>query len=144
MGFVAPDSNRRNRYGNGSITLGPRDSLEGKLTMEGDLQIFGAVQGELHVSGDISLEDGSTVEAKVEATNVNVRGQLEGDVSARGRLLIAGAGSVTGNVSVARLAVEDGATFNGNISMHAGTGTIEALEEAEPVAVGENSDHSEN
>jgi cytoskeletal protein CcmA (bactofilin family) len=141
---VAPDSNRRNRYGNGSITLGPRDALEGKLTMEGDLQIFGSVQGELRVSGDISLEDGSTVAAKVEATNVNVRGQLEGDVSARGRLLIAGAGSVTGNVSVARLAVEDGATFNGNISMHAGTGTIEALEEAEPVAVGENSDHSEN
>lgn len=139
---MAPESNRRNRYGNGSITLGPRDVLEGKLVMEGDLQIFGTVQGQVEVSGDVSLEDGSTVKASVEASNINVRGSLEGEVMARGRLLIAGSGGVTGNVKVARLAVEDGASFNGNITMHAGTGTIETLEEAEPVAVGENSEHN--
>lgn len=139
---MAPESNRRNRYGNGSITLGPRDSLEGKLVMEGDLQIFGTVQGQVEVSGDVSLEDGSTVKATVEASNISVRGSLEGEVMARGRLLIAGSGGVTGNVRVARLAVEDGASFNGNIAMHAGTGTIETLDEAEPVAVGENSEQS--
>ena len=140
---MAPDTNRRNRYGSGSITLGPRDSLEGKLVLEGDLQIFGNVQGELQISGDVSLEDGSTVRAGVEANNVSVRGTLEGDVLARGRLLIAGSGGVSGNVRVGRLAVEDGATFNGNISMDAG-GSTQAMREAEPVAVGENSEHSEH
>jgi cytoskeletal protein CcmA (bactofilin family) len=96
------------------------------------------------VSGDVSLEDGSTVKASVEAGNISVRGSLEGEIVARGRLLIAGSGGVTGNVRVARLAVEDGAAFNGNITMHAGSGTIETqpLEEAEPVAVGENSEHN--
>jgi cytoskeletal protein CcmA (bactofilin family) len=141
---LAPESNRRNRYGSGSITLGPRDSLEGKLVMEGDLQIFGAVQGQIQASGDVSLEDGSTVLASVEASNVSVRGTLEGDVTARGRLLIAGSGGVTGNVKVARLAVEDGATFNGNITMHAGSAPpVETFEEEEPVAVGENSNHQD-
>jgi cytoskeletal protein CcmA (bactofilin family) len=140
---LAPESNRRNRYGSGSITLGPRDSLEGKLVTDGDLQIFGAAQGQIQASGDVSLEDGSTVLASVDASNVSVRGSLEGDVTARGRLLIAGSGGVSGNVKVARLAVEDGATFNGNITMHAGSGTIETFEQAEPVAVGENSDHSD-
>jgi cytoskeletal protein CcmA (bactofilin family) len=141
MENVAPDSNRsRNRYGSGSITLGPRDSLEGKLILEGDLQVFGSVQGELKISGDLSLEDGSTVRASVHANNVSVRGSLEGEVTAHGRLLIAGSGGVSGNVRVSRLAVEDGATFNGNISMHSGTGTIETME-AEPVAVGENSEN---
>jgi cytoskeletal protein CcmA (bactofilin family) len=110
--------------------------------MEGDLQIFGSVQGQIEVSGDVSLEDGSTVKATVQASNISVRGALEGEVNARGRLLIAGSGGVTGNVKVARLAVEDGAAFNGNITMHAGSGTIETLEEAEPVPVGENSDHN--
>lgn len=137
---MAPESNRRNRYGSGSITLGPRDSLEGKLVLEGDLQIFGNVQGELQISGDVSLEDGSTVRAGIEANNVSVRGTLEGDIIARGRLLIAGSGGVSGNVRVGRLAVEDGATFNGNISMDATA--MEPMREAEPVAVGENSEHS--
>jgi cytoskeletal protein CcmA (bactofilin family) len=112
--------------------------------MEGDLQIFGAVQGQIQASGDVSLEDGSTVLASVEAGNVSVRGTLEGDVTARGRLLIAGSGGVTGNVKVGRLAIEDGATFNGNITMQGGSAApMETFEEPEPVAVGENSEHSE-
>jgi cytoskeletal protein CcmA (bactofilin family) len=134
------DSNRtRNRYGNGSITLGPRDSLEGRLVMEGDLQVFGTVHGELRVSGDISLEEGSIVQASLHANNVSIRGNLEGEIAANGRLLIAGSGGVTGNAKVARLAVEDGATFNGNITMQPGASPIEPLAEPELVAVGENS-----
>jgi cytoskeletal protein CcmA (bactofilin family) len=115
---VALDSNRgRNRYGTGSITLGPRDSLEGRLTVEGDLQIFGTVEGELKVLGNVSLEDGSIVRASIQAKSVSIRGNFEGDLAAEGRLLIGGCGDVKGNARISRLAVEDGAIFNGSITM---------------------------
>ena len=110
------------RSASASVTLGPRDSLEGKLTLEGDLHIHGTAQGELKVSGDVSIEDKATVRAPIEASNVAVRGQLDGDVTARGRLVVSGSGALHGNVKVSRLAIEDGATVNGTITMDGGGG----------------------
>ncbi|MGH7867341.1 MAG: bactofilin family protein [Candidatus Dormibacteraceae bacterium] len=143
---MQPENNRPERYGKTKIVLGPKDIFEGKLAVEGDLEIFGTVQGQVQVSGDISLQDGSTVMASVEASNISVRGNLEGEVSARGRLVIAGPGGVTGNVRVARLAVEDGASFNGNITMRAGSGMIETFEDSDviPVPIGVVNGHRHN
>lgn len=117
-----PDRGESSSAAGPSVTLGPRDSLEGKLTLEGDLHILGTAQGELKVSGDVSIENKATVRAPIEASNVAVRGQLDGDVTARGRLVVSGSGALSGNVKVSRLAVEDGATINGTITMDGGAG----------------------
>ena len=44
-------------------------------------------------------------------------GEHTGNVTAKGKLSLAGGGTVHGDVKVARLSVEDGATLNGNVSM---------------------------
>jgi cytoskeletal protein CcmA (bactofilin family) len=106
----------------GGIVLGPRDSLVGKLTTEGDVHVQGTVEGEVTAAGDVWIEDKATVKANVEGRNVQVRGDLEGDLVAKDRLLLAGSGSVQGNVRVRRLAIEDGATLNGNVNMSKGEG----------------------
>lgn len=113
----------RNRHRNdnhaptGSIVLGPKDSLNGKLTIEGELRIEGNVEGELVVGGDVQIERAATVKARVEAQNVTVRGSVEGDVVARGKLVLSGSGHLAGNVQIQSLSIEDGATLNGNVSM---------------------------
>jgi len=107
---------RRSDSGN-SVVLGPRDSMIGSLTIEGKVTVSGTVVGELHVSGDVTIEHAARVEAIVEAADVNVRGNLVGNVTARGRLLLAGSGVLNGDVVVARLAVEDGARLNGRVKM---------------------------
>ncbi|GAC1613377.1 MAG: hypothetical protein NVS9B1_21870 [Candidatus Dormibacteraceae bacterium] len=136
---------------NNSLTLGPRDHLQGTLKFEGDLTIAGAVEGELHISGDVSIESSAKVNASVEGNNVSVVGNVTGSVHARGRLSLSGSGTLNGDVRVAKLSVEDGATLNGNVSMgqpvgggkgpsaHAepGQGDAEqAVEEPQPEAVG--------
>ena len=103
--------------GGSSILLGPRDSLVGKLTVEGDIRVRGTVEGELAASGDVQIDPTARVSAPITGRNVSVRGKVTGDVNAAERLLLAGHGSVEGNVTVARLAIEDGATLNGNVSM---------------------------
>ena len=105
-----------------SIVLGPRDSLVGKLTTEGDVRVQGTLEGELAAAGDVTIEDKATVKASIEGRNVSVRGEVEGDLLVKDRLLLAGSGSVQGNVRVRRLAIEDGATLNGNVSMSKGEG----------------------
>ena len=103
--------------GTNVVTLGPRDSLHGRLDIHGDLKIHGTVEGELKASGDVVVEPTATVQASIEGANVNVRGQVNGNVTARKRLTLGGSGKLNGEVKVSRLTVEDGATLNGNVTM---------------------------
>jgi cytoskeletal protein CcmA (bactofilin family) len=103
--------------GNNVVSLGPRDILQGRLEVQGDLRIAGNVEGDLKASGDVSIESGATIQAAIEGANVNVRGQVTGNVTARKRLTLGGSGLLQGDVRVSRLTVEDGATLNGNVVM---------------------------
>jgi cytoskeletal protein CcmA (bactofilin family) len=103
--------------GTNVVNLGPRDSLNGRLEIQGDLKIAGNVEGELKASGDVSVGEGANIQASIEGGNVSVRGQVTGNVTAKKRLTLGGSGRLNGDVKVARLTVEDGATLNGNVTM---------------------------
>jgi cytoskeletal protein CcmA (bactofilin family) len=103
--------------GTNVVSLGPRDTLRGQLEIHGDLKIAGTVEGELKASGDVLVDSTATVKASIEGANVNVRGQVDGSVTARRRLTLGGSGRLNGDVKVSRLTVEDGATLNGNVTM---------------------------
>jgi cytoskeletal protein CcmA (bactofilin family) len=104
------------------VTLGPRDILQGRLEVQGELRIAGYVEGDLKASGDIIIDAGATIQAAIEGANVSVRGQVTGNVTARKRLTLAGSGRLNGDVRVSRLSVEDGATLNGNVTMQSEKG----------------------
>lgn len=96
-------SNGSNGAERNSVVLGPNDRLRGELYIEGDLRVSGTVDGNLEATGDIEIA-GS--------------GKVNGDVTAYNRLTVGGDASlVAGEVRVARLTVEDGATFSGKVSM---------------------------
>jgi cytoskeletal protein CcmA (bactofilin family) len=103
--------------GTNVVNLGPRDSLHGRLEIQGDLRIAGNVEGELKASGDVTIDPTAAIQASIEGSNVNVRGQVNGNVTAKRRLTLGGSGHLNGDVKVARLTVEDGATLNGNVTM---------------------------
>lgn len=103
--------------GTNVVNLGPRDVLQGRLEIQGDLKIQGNVEGELKVSGDVTIDSTATIQASIEGSNVSVRGQVTGNVTAKRRLTLGGSGRLNGDVKVARLTVEDGATLNGNVTM---------------------------
>ena len=112
---------RGDHGGSGNIvTIGPRDSLIGKLTVDGEVRVQGLIEGELHATGDVTVE--GTVNAPIEARSVTVRGQVTGDVVAKDRLVLAGSGVLTGNVKIGKLQIEEGATLNGNVTMSGGKG----------------------
>jgi cytoskeletal protein CcmA (bactofilin family) len=106
--------------GTNVVTLGPRDVLQGRLEIQGDLKVAGTVEGDLKASGDITVDATATIQAAIEGANVSVRGQVTGNVTAKRRLTLAGTGRLNGDVKVGRLTVEDGATLNGNVTMSAG------------------------
>lgn len=104
------------------VSLGPRDVLQGRLEIQGDLKIAGNVEGDLKASGDVTVDAGANIQAAIEGANVSVRGQVTGNVTARKRLTLGGSGRLNGDVRVSRLTVEDGATLNGNVTMQSEKG----------------------
>jgi len=115
--IAVPASNATQNGGANVVSLGPRDILQGRLEIQGDLKVAGNVEGDLKASGDVTVDSGATIQAAIEGANVNVRGQVTGNVTARKRLTLGGSGHLQGDVRVSRLTVEDGATLNGNVTM---------------------------
>ena len=102
MSPTRPASSGANGQGN-SVVLGPKDRLVGQLYIEGDLRVSGTVDGSLEATGDIEIS-GS--------------GKVSGAVTAYNRLVVGSDASlIGGDVRVARLTVEDGATFSGKVTM---------------------------
>ena len=118
---AAPASSTQNGGGN-VVNLGPRDILQGRLEVQGDLKIAGNVEGDLKASGDVTIDAGANIQAAIEGANVSVRGQVTGNVTARKRLTLGGSGRLNGDVRVSRLTVDDGATLNGNVTMQSEKG----------------------
>jgi len=106
--------------GTNVVTLGPRDTLQGRLEIQGDLKVAGTVEGDLKVSGDVTIDSTATVQAAIEGANISVRGNVTGNVTAKRRLTLAGTGRLNGDVKVGRLTVEDGASLNGTVTMSSG------------------------
>jgi cytoskeletal protein CcmA (bactofilin family) len=104
----------------GPIVLGPTDSLKGTLRTESGVTIHGDVEGEILAIGDVVVESTATVVAAIEGRNVDIRGQVRGNVTSTRRLSLSGSGTLQGDASAARLVVQDGATLNGSISMSGG------------------------
>ena len=105
MSSRRPATNGTPEAGDGrrnSVVLGPKDRLIGQLYIEGDLSIAGTVEGALEATGDIEIGRG---------------GKVKGPVTAYNKLVVGPDASLNGDVRVARLVVEDGATFSGNVQM---------------------------
>ena len=80
--------------------------------------MVGTVEGGLEVTGSVEIDDG---------------GRVTGPVTAHDRLVVGRSGSLLGDVRVARLVVQDGATFSGKVSM--GKQVEAPVKPVEPVEV---------
>ncbi|HYM96921.1 MAG TPA: polymer-forming cytoskeletal protein [Candidatus Sulfotelmatobacter sp.] len=110
----------RRDSGQRKFTMGPNDSLEGKLNYDGSIHVDGRAEGELRVTGNIDVASGAAVKALLEGANVTLKGNLEGEVTARDKLTLGKNARLSGDIVVRRLQIEDGATLNGHVRMGEG------------------------
>jgi cytoskeletal protein CcmA (bactofilin family) len=98
--------------------LGATLKIEGEITSEEDLQIDGKVQGPISLQGR-RLTVGRTAElnSEVTAREVIVYGKVTGNLRARDRVEIKKDGSVVGDITTARISIEDGGDFKGRIEI---------------------------
>jgi cytoskeletal protein CcmA (bactofilin family) len=86
-------------------------SLEGDLVSEGDVQLDGAVRGDLKLN-HLTVGETGQVDGLITAETVEVRGRVAGAITAKTVRLYASA-RVDGDITHAQLAIDAGAHFAG-------------------------------
>jgi cytoskeletal protein CcmA (bactofilin family) len=82
------------------------------------LFVDGNVEGSIHLPGSrIIIGPFGHVTAKIMAREVDVQGTVVGNITATDLVEIRPEGSVTGDVAVARISIEDGGFFKGRIDI---------------------------
>ena len=101
-----------------SARLGASIQIKGQVTGDEDLQIDGKVDGPISLRGhELIVGTTAQLNSEIHAGEVVVSGKVVGNVHARGRVDIKKDGSVTGDISTARISIEDGAHFKGRIEI---------------------------
>jgi cytoskeletal protein CcmA (bactofilin family) len=102
----------------GTARLGASLHVKGEITGNEDLHIDGSVEGLVQLE-DRKLTVGATAKltADVIAREVVVYGNVKGNLRARDRIEIKKDGSVVGDLTTARIMIEDGAYFKGSIEI---------------------------
>jgi len=101
-----------------SARLGPSLHVKGEISGNEDLVIEGSVEGLVQLD-ERKLTVGATAKltADVIAREVVVYGNVKGNLRAKDRIEIKKDGSVNGDLTTARIMIEDGAYFKGSIEI---------------------------
>jgi len=102
----------------GTARLGGSLHVKGEITGNEDLHIDGSVEGLVQLE-DRKLTVGASAKltADIIAREVVVYGNVKGNLRARDRIEIKKDGSVIGDLTTARIMIEDGAYFKGSIEI---------------------------
>ncbi|MCK6264329.1 polymer-forming cytoskeletal protein [Vibrio sp. ZSDE26] len=87
-------------------------SIEGQLRLESDLQVDGAVDGEIKAEHTLTISETGIVSGEVYAERVLVNGKFEGTCHAE-TIEILSRGSVVGTIYSDNLSIQPGGKFTG-------------------------------
>ena len=98
--------------------IGKSVRIKGDLSGSEDLYIDGQVDGTIQLSGNsLTIGPNGRVHANVSAKNVIVGGTIEGNIQAGERTELRKTAVVNGDVQSKRIAIEEGAFFNGKLEI---------------------------
>jgi cytoskeletal protein CcmA (bactofilin family) len=101
--------------------LGSSLRLKGEISGNEDLQVDGSVEGLIHLDErKLVIGPSAKISADIIAREVVVYGNVKGNLKARDRIEIKKDGSVVGDLTTARIMIEDGAYFKGSIEIDRG------------------------
>ena len=108
----AKESNSKDRresvFGNGV-------SIEGKIEGDADVRIGGKFKGDIHIKGDLNIEKGAQLTAKIHAGAVTIGGALDGNVVASAGVKILESGQLVGDLKASTLTVAAGSKMRGHV-----------------------------
>ena len=98
----------------GTMIIMEHTSITGNITNCQSLDVYGYIDGEVRADRIIVHETGRLY-GKVDAGDIEIHGELQGEVSVSNLIKIGRVGSVSGNVVYGQLAVEPGGNLSADV-----------------------------
>jgi cytoskeletal protein CcmA (bactofilin family) len=100
-------------------TIGRTLVIKGEITGAEPLYVDGRVEGKIIMpESRVTIGRNGKVDASIQAREVVIMGKVNGNIVCSDRVDIRAEGSVQGDISTARISVEDGAALKGGIQVH--------------------------
>ena len=102
----------------GTAFLGPGHVVKGEVGGEEDLVIRGYIKGKVDLKNNsLIIEKGGRVDGDIIVNELTLRGSVNGNVYAAGKVYVAAEALMRGDITAARISISDGAVFKGSIKM---------------------------
>lgn len=91
--------------------------ITGDIESNGNIRIDGTLTGTITAGGKVILGSTGTVEGEINCINADIEGRVNGIIRVRELLSLKTTAIITGDIQVAKLAIEPGARFTGMCRM---------------------------
>lgn len=98
--------------------------IKGDIVSEADFRIDGKLDGNLKTTGKVVIGKDGYIKGKVECVNADIDGSFNGELIVSDLLSLKTSAVIEGTVTVTKLAVEPGATFNASCTMKGKGGSL--------------------
>jgi cytoskeletal protein CcmA (bactofilin family) len=100
------------------VKIGKTLDIEGEISGQENISIEGQFQGNISLDqNDVFIEHNATVKAEIHAKNVQIKGQVEGNIFAAEQVHIEKNGRMNGDIFASRISIDDGAQFKGSVKI---------------------------
>jgi cytoskeletal protein CcmA (bactofilin family) len=118
-----------------SSIVGAGTVITGNIETSGDLRIDGTLKGNIISKGKLLIGPGGIVEGDIYCRLADILGQINGNIDVKDLLQLKGKAFVNGDITTAKLFIEETASFNGQCKM--GASVVELKQEPVAYAVNE-------
>jgi len=88
-------------------------TIEGKIEGAGHVRIAGRFKGDIHVEGNLTIEEGAQLAGQVRADTIIIAGELQGNIQAAARVELLETGTITGDLNAGSLTTAAGSRMRG-------------------------------
>lgn len=92
-------------------------TVEGKIRTQGSVRVDGKIIGEISASESLAVGTSGEIEGNISAKNITIGGKIRGSVNIVEKAVLEGKSVVKGDLRAARLIIDEGAIFDGKVSM---------------------------
>ena len=92
--------------------------IDGEISGDDAVTIEGTVKGRIRSQGPVTVAADGVVEADFESAQVQINGQVTGNIAASDRVDLQADCRVVGDIRAPRISIADGAGFKGHIDMN--------------------------
>ena len=97
--------------------IGAEANIEGNISLEGGLIVYGKIQGDVSTKGPVRIAKTAEIVGNIIASDIQIGGIVNGNITVDDRIVLGDQSTVNGDMVYRRLYIEEGAKFSGRCDL---------------------------